>query len=231
MKSISILFALALFAGIGSAQTDGSSANGNDSKVSASTRVSVSGNQPSSTNYHFHGRLFNACCGVDSGYGGDLSGGYSSAASGAAPAYQNTVVSEQGDPQWAPTRYVKFAKALRLGQQQIPAGPNAAPSADAVQQMLYQIQQEKMEAAAAAAQGAPAPAESAAPRTSSYVPYDQAVALGAQQQAAAQAAENPEPLGDVARDNQQQKAAESKAAVKIKQDADGNPVMVEKKPQ
>jgi hypothetical protein len=227
-----LLFTVALtLASTASAQSSNPSADARGGKPSAPRGISNRQPQPARTNYQLHAHLYTPCCAV-----GAESGGFDAGSGWAGE--PDTVVTAQGEPGWAPSRYVKFSKAVRIGKQQAPAPPSAGqvPSPNAVQQMLYLIQQDRINAASAARTRAPAHASLAssdedADADAPYVPFDQALALGEAEIAAEQAAENPPPLGDVARDDAAEKSSEPKAELKIKQDADGNAVIVEKKPK
>jgi hypothetical protein len=231
MKTLSIFAVTALLAASSFAQTGGSSTT-NDGKAKSPVWfiASTAGAPSNHTNYRLHSRLYDVCCAssaTSSGFGG-----------GASSSYQDTIVTAHGDPDWTPSHFLAFPKAVSLGNQQAGSAPGQARTAAMVQQMLYLIQQERIAASAQAnrvvvSNGSAAPPATAADAepssASAYVPYDQAVALGGEEVATADAP--PTPLGDEARNDLAEKATEPKAAIKIKQDADGNPVIIEKKKQ
>jgi hypothetical protein len=130
-----------------------------------------------------------------------------------------------------------FSQALSTGQQQVTLAPTPEAKSALVQQMLDLIQQVR------AAQNQnylnddsgpvkwadlkPAinPTDYQRP-PSTFMNFSQALALGKQQAAQKQA---PTPsLGEVAQDERASKPADEKATVVIKQDAQGNAIIVHK---
>ena len=145
-------------------------------------------------------------------------------------------MSLHGGVNWKRSHFMAFSRALSVGQQESEDWLNQPPSAGMIQQMLDLIQEERMAAEAAGGRGrvkwaALQPAINPADyrrQPSTFLDYPQALALGEAEEAAAK---NPDPagsLGEVAREQRESKPAGEKAKVKIKQTADGTPVIVQK---
>jgi hypothetical protein len=180
-------------------------------------------------NYRFHARLFDTCC---------LSSGSAQATydSGSTSA-PDQVAQSHGGPDWQPTNFVAFPQAVADGEQTATLTPGQQPTHAMVQQMLDLIQQDRAVKNQNQLQGQSGavkwsdlkpqlnPADYRRP-PSTYMSYAKALALGQQEEAQEEA---PAPsLGDVARDEQESKPADQKPKVVIKQDAQGNPVIVHK---
>ena len=180
-------------------------------------------------NFHARTNFSDACC-FSSGFG---STSYDSGSS--SPSYAN--VGAHGGPDWQSSNYMTFSQALSTGQQQVTLAPTPEAKSALVQQMLDLIQQVR------AAQNQnylnddsgpvkwadlkPAinPTDHQRP-PSTFMNFSQALALGKQQAAQKQA---PTPsLGEVAQDERASKPADEKATVVIKQDAQGNAIIVHK---
>lgn len=144
-------------------------------------------------------------------------------------------VSFHGGVDWKRSHFMPFSQALSVGQQESEDWLHQPPTTGMIQQMLDLIQEERMAAEAAGGgrvkwadlQPAINPADYRR-QPSTFLDYPQALALGEAEEAAAQ---NPDPaasLGEVAREQRESKPAGEKAKVKIKQTADGTPVIVQK---
>jgi hypothetical protein len=151
------------------------------------------------------------------------------------------IVHAHGGPDWKPSGYMTFGQAVSLGQQQTALSPGHANPA-MVQQMLdlYQELQKVKEQNRVDGKSddvkwrelKPAlnPADYRRP-PSTFMNYADALAVGEQ---ADQQKQEPPPtpsLGEVAQEQRDAKPADEKAEVLIKQNADGTPVIVQKKPQ
>jgi len=234
MKAITLVGSIVLLATGSFAQSSRSTAAIASAPHVPPPAFTLTARPPAPTNYHPHTRLFSPCCFFDAGFAGDITGDVEGPSIEYYPPYQNTIVFEHGDPDWMPSRFVNFDHAVRLGQRQAPPPPGL-PTAAMVQQTLYLIQQGRIEAYTAAKNGSPPNASGAAAIESDpsppsvYMTYADALALGAEQ---IDAGDNPPaPLGDVARENRGDQQGHPKPGVKIKQDADGNPIIVQKKPK
>jgi hypothetical protein len=134
-----------------------------------------------------------------------------------------------------------FSQALSVGQQQSTLTPSQQSNSAMVQQMLDLYRQMRAVEAQNRADGKsgpvkwsdlkPAldPADYRRPPTT-FMDYPQALALGEQEEAHLQDQNQTPSLGQLAQDQRESKPAEEKAKVVIKQNADGSPVIVQRKP-
>lgn len=149
------------------------------------------------------------------------------------------IVHAQGDPDWQASNFMMFQQAVRLGQQQAALASQGSNPA-MVQQMLELIQQVRALKDQNRLDGNTEPVKWADLKgtlgtsdyrrpPSTFLDYSQALALGEQADAQPPGTQQPVSLGDAAREASESPAGE-KAKVAIKQDDQGNPVIVEKNP-
>jgi hypothetical protein len=223
MKKSFLLAAVACFA---------MSAFAQDKDSHRAPRLISASAQQAAPNFHFHARLFTQCC-SSAGFPQYSVGDQDASA---APAIDYV----QGDPDWMPSTFVNFRRAVSIGRQQQALKPSGQqPDSGTIQQILDSIEQQRTaawlaqhpnRANSSASTNAAAPAPQPSP-DSTYMNFAQALALGKQELAEQKAAAQPPPLGDVAREEAESKPDREIATVKIKQDAYGNPIIVEKKQQ
>jgi hypothetical protein len=183
-------------------------------------------------NFHARSRFGDTCC---------FSSGFAQTASsdsGSLPASYG-VVAAQGGPNWQSSNFVTFSEAVAMGQQHPTLAPTPEAKSALIQQMLDLIQQVRVAENQNRLEGnsgpvkwgdlkpAVNPADYQRP-PSTYLDFSQALALG--QREAEQKQEPAPSLGEVAQDERAAKPAGEKAAVVIKQDAHGNPIIVHKQP-
>jgi hypothetical protein len=188
--------------------------------------------QQTAPNFHFHARLFTQCC-SPAGFPQFSAGDQDTSPT---PAIDYV----QGEPDWMPSTFMNFRRAVSIGRQQQALKPSGQqPDSGTIQQILDSIELQRTAAWLAqhpngsnhsAATNAATPAQQPSP-DSTYMDFSQALALGKQEIAEQEAAAQPPPLGDVAREEAESKPAGEKATVKIKQDAYGNPIIIQKKQQ
>lgn len=158
----------------------------------------------------------------------------------ASPSVSVEIVEAQGDPDWQSSNFMPFPQAVSAGQQQAAITPGK-PNAAMVQQMVELYQQVRAAQEQKGQNGNSAPVKWSdlkpaldpadyrrAPTT--FMDYSQALALGKQEEAQAQDPNQTPSLAEAAHDQRESKPAEEKAKVVIKQNADGSPVIVQKKP-
>jgi hypothetical protein len=201
-----------------------------DSSRQVFQRPPVTRSQPQQ-NFHVRSRFSDACC---------FSSGFAEAPSesGSSPASFG-VVAAQGGPDWQSSNFIAFPQALSLGQQQATLAPTPEAKSALVQQMLDLIQQVRAAQDQKHLNGDSGPVKWADLKPavnladyqrppSTFMDFSQALALGKQE--AAQAQDPARSLGELAQDERAAKPADEKATVVIKQDAQGNPVIVHKQP-
>ncbi len=198
-----------------------------------SSRPVVESRPQPQQNYRFHVHIGSSCFFSSSFSSSPDDSGSPFAAVG--------IVQEHGGPNWQPSSFVAYPQALSKGQQQVALTPLQQQSPVTVQQMLDLYQQVRAVEAQNRLEGNPSPvkwsdlrpaldpADYRRPPTS-FMDYSQALALGEQEAAHAQDPNQPPSLGEVAQDQRESKPAEEKAKVVIKQNAEGSPVIVNKKP-
>jgi hypothetical protein len=199
-----------------------------------SSRAVIEMRQPAQSNFRFHAHFGNACCSSS-----DFSTPSDDSES---PFASFEIVHAHGGPDFQPSSFMTFSQALSLGQQEGSLAPGQQSNAAMVQQMLELFQQVRAAEEQNRADGKSGPVKWADlkstldPRDyrrppSTFMDYSQALALGEQEEAQAQVSNQRPSLGDVAHDQQESKPPEEKAKVVIKQNADGSPVIVQKKPR
>jgi hypothetical protein len=178
-------------------------------------------------NFHARSNFSDTCC-FSSGFG---SSSYESGSS--VPSYANA--GAHGGPDWQSSNHLTFSQALSTGQQQATLAPTPEAKSTLVQQMLDLIQQARAAQNQNSLNGDSGPvkwadlkpginpADSQRP-PSTFMNFSQALALGKQEAAQDQA--RPPSLGEVAQDERASKPADEKATVVIKQDAQGNAIIV-----
>lgn len=191
--------------------------------------------QPAQSNFHFHTHFGNSCCPSDNSFApeSDDSG---------SPFASVEIVRAHGGPDFQPSSFMTFPQALSVGRQQATLAPSQQSNATIVQQMLDLIQQVRAVKDQNRADGKSGrvkwadlkstldPADYRRP-PSTFMDYSQALALGEQEEAHARDSNQEPSLGAAAQDQREAKPAEEKAKVVIKQNADGSPVIVQRKPQ
>jgi hypothetical protein len=180
-------------------------------------------------NFRARSRFSDTCC-FSSGFG---STSYDSGSS--SPSYAN--VGAHGGPDGHSSNFMTFAQALEAGQQHATLTPTPESKSALVQQMLDLIQQVRAARKQNYLNGDSGPVKWADLKPainpadyqrppSTFMNFSQALALGKQQAAQKQAP--PPSLGEVAEDERASKPADEKATVVIKQDAQGNAIIVHK---
>jgi hypothetical protein len=191
--------------------------------------------QPAQSHFHFHAHFGNSCCSSDNNFApvsDDSESPFGSA----------EIVHAHGGPDFQPSSFMTFSQALSIGRQQATLTPSQQSNAAMVQQMLDLFQQVRAVKDQNRADGKFGPVKWADLRStidpadyrrppSTFMDYSQALALGEQEEAHAQDLNQEPSLGAAAQDQREAKPAEEKAKVVIKQNADGSPVIVQKKPQ
>ena len=189
---------------------------------------------PAQPNFRFHAHFGNTCC---------SSTGFTAASDDSESSFPSAgIVEAHGGPDFQPSNFMNFSQALSLGQQQATLTPSRQSNAAMVQQMLDLFQQQRAVKDQNSADGKSGPVkwrdlkstlDPAGYRRppSTFMDYSQAVALGEQEEALAKYLNQEPSLGAAAEDQREAKPAEEKAKVVIKQNADGSPVIVQKKPQ
>lgn len=198
-----------------------------------SSRPVIEMRQPAQPNFHFHAHFGNACCSTDTfAPASDDSDG---------PFASVEIVHAHGGPDFQPSSFMTFPQALSVGRQQATLTHTQRSNAAMVQQMLDLFQQVRAVKDQNCADGKSGrvkwadlkstidPADYRRP-PSTFMDYSQALALGEQEEAHAQDLNREPSLGAAAQDQREAKPAEEKAKVVIKQNADGSPVIVQKKP-
>lgn len=182
--------------------------------------------------FHARSGYRDVCC-FSSGFGST-----SSDSVGPPPSY--AIVGAHGGPDWQSSTFMTFARALAEGERQATLTPTPESKSAMVQQMLDLIQQVRAAKDENRANGnsspvkwadlepAMNPADYRQP-VSTFMNFAQALALGEQESVQEQAP--PLNLGQAAQDERESKAADEQAAVVIKQDAKGHPVVVHRPPQ
>jgi hypothetical protein len=190
--------------------------------------------QPAQSSFRFHAHFGNACCSFDNSFApeSDDSG---------SPFASVEIAHAHGGPDFQPSSFMTFSQALSVGQQQAMLTHTQQSNAAMVQQMLDLFQQVRAVKDQNRADGKSGPVKWVDLKStvdpadyrrppSTFMDYAQALALGEQEEANAQDLNQAPSLGAAAQDQREAKPAEEKAKVVIKQNADGSPVIVQKKP-
>jgi hypothetical protein len=191
--------------------------------------------QPTQSNFRFHAHFGNACCSSDNSFAPESGESES-------PFASVEIVHAHGGPDFQPSSFMTFSQALSMGQQQAMLTPSRQSSAAVVQQMLDLIQEVRAVKDQNRADGKSGPVKWADLKStldpadyrrppSTFMDYSRALALGEQEEAQEQNPKQEPSLGPAAEDQREAKPAEERAKVVIKQNADGSPVIVQKKPQ
>jgi hypothetical protein len=189
---------------------------------------------PARSNFHFHAHFGNACCSSNDSFApaSDDAG---------SPFASVGIVHAHGGPDFQPSSFMTFSQALSVGQQQSTLTPSQQSNAAMVQQMLDLIHAVRAAKDQNRADGKSGhvkwadlkstldPADYRRP-PSTFMDYSQALALGEQEEAHAKDEDQAPSLGTAAQNLREAKPVEEKAKVVIKQNADGSPVIVQKKP-
>jgi hypothetical protein len=190
--------------------------------------------QPAQSNFRFHAHFGNACCSSNTFVpASDDSDG---------PLASVEIAHAHGGPDFQPSNFMTFPEAVSVGRQQATLTHTQQSNAAMVQQMLDLIQEVRAVKDQNRADGKSGPVKWADLKStidpadyrrppSTFMDYSQALALGEQEEAQAQDLNQEPSLGAAAQDQREAKPAEEKAKVIIKQNADGSPVIVQKKPQ
>jgi len=208
-------------------------ASAESSRPVTESRPVVETRPPVQVNNRLRAHFGNSCClSLDS---------TQSSGDSVSPFASVEIVHAQGGPDWQPSNFMTFPQAVSVGQQEAALTPGHQANPAMVQQMLELIQQVRIAKDQNRADGNSGPVKWADLKPaldpadyrrppSTFMDYQQALALGEDAEAHPKDPDQMPSLGDVARDERESKPANEKATVVIKQNADGSPVIVQKKP-